>query len=246
MSRQRTGVGAAWLMLALGGGIGLADITSAASEDFPRDVLKGIEAMRRLPVDGFHVVESQGRLLLVSTNGHYVVSGGRILDLWNQIEVKRVADLDGTFRLPLARMGIDASALGGLIVNAASAQGRVTVFLDPASPESRKLLPQLQALESSYRLELIFVPAQPARASVSRALICDEAAARTFFKDGQVPAPIAASTPCGQKELERARVTVQLLGIQTLPFSVTGTGATLAGAPDHYRDFVAANQEAVR
>lgn len=225
------------------GAVVLAGTSAAAAEHFPQDVLKGIEAMRRLPVEGFHVVESQGRLLLVSTNGHYAVAGGRILDLWNQIEVKRVADLDATFRLPLARMGIEAAALGGLTVETASARGRLTVFLDPASPESRKLLPQLRSLEPSHRLELIFVPAQPARAAIARALICDEAAARSFFETGEVPAPIAASNPCGQKELERARATVQLLSIQTLPFSVTGNGSVLAGAPDHYADFVASNQE---
>ncbi len=64
-----------------------SDAAFSAPADVPHDVLKGIEAMRRLPAEGFHIVESQGRLLLVSTNGHYVVSGGRILDLWNQIEI---------------------------------------------------------------------------------------------------------------------------------------------------------------
>ena len=100
-------------------------------ENIPRDVLKGIEAMRRLPVDGFHVVESQGRLLLVSTNGHYVVSGGRIIDLWNQIEVKSVADVDGTTRIPLSRMGIEASALGGIVTGQVREPQRVTAFVDP-------------------------------------------------------------------------------------------------------------------
>jgi thiol:disulfide interchange protein DsbC len=224
----------------------MTTVMAHAADEFPRDVLKGIEAMRRMPADGFHVVESQGRLLLVSTNGHYVVSGGRILDLWNQLEVKRVADLEGTLRLPLARMGINAASFGGLVIDPANATARVTVFLDPASADSRKLLPQLRQLGNAYRLELIFVPAQPARAAVSRAIICDTAAAQRFFLEGTVPAPLPAASDCGQKELERARVSLQLLGIQTLPFSVAGNGVTLAGAPDHYRDFVAANQETAR
>lgn len=145
---------------------GIAGLPSAISApaDVPHDVLKGIEAMRRLPAEGFHIVESQGRLLLVSTNGHYVVSGGRILDLWNQVEITSVADVEATTHMPLARMGIDASALGGVVIGQESARQRVTTFLDPASAESRKVLPLVRELAKSYRLDVVFVPAQPARA----------------------------------------------------------------------------------
>lgn len=215
----------------------------AAESDIPRDVLKGIEAMRRLPAEGFHVVESQGRLLLVSTNGHYVVAGGRILDLWNQVEVKSVADVDGTLRMPLARMGIEANALGGVVAGQGHSAQRVTAFLDPGSPESRKLLPLLRELGKQFRLDVVFVPAQPARAGISRALICDRQAALAFLNESRVPAPLADSNACGEKELERARVTVQLLGITSLPFTVSPNGATVAGTPKNYAAFVTANLE---
>jgi thiol:disulfide interchange protein DsbC len=216
---------------------------AASTAELPRDVLTGIEAMRRLPADGFHIVESQGRLLLVSTNGHYVVSGGRILDLWNQIEVRSVADVEGTLRMPLARMGIDAKALGGAVVGESQSPQRVTVFLDPGSPESRKLLPYIRELGKSYRVEVIFVPAQPARGGIARALICDPQATLRFISDAEIPTPLAESERCGEKELERARVSVQLLGIKVLPFTVAPNGATVGGTPKHYATFVAANLE---
>jgi len=219
-------------------------VSAGADNTIPRDVLEGIEAMRRLPVDGFHIVESQGRLLLVSTNGHYVVSGGRIIDLWNQIEVKSVADVDGTTRIPLARMGIEAAALGGIVAGQAKEQQRVTAFLDPSSPESRKLLPYLRDVGKTYRLEIVFVPAQPSRAGISRALICDPKAAMTFIEQGTVPAPVSDANGCGRKELERARVTVALLGIEALPFTVAPNGATVAGTPKNFAEFVASNREA--
>lgn len=216
---------------------------SAAESDFPRDALKGIEAMRRLPADGFHVVESQGRLLLVSTNGHYVIAGGRILDLWNQVEVKSVADVDGTLRMPLARMGIEAKSLGGIVAGQANSAQRVTAFLDPGSPESRKVLPLLRELGKQYRLDVVFVPAQPARAGITRALICDREAALAFLNESRIPTPLSDSSSCGERELERARVTVQLLGITSLPFTVSPNGATVAGTPKDYAAFVAANLE---
>lgn len=222
---------------------GFFSSTCIAASDFPRDALKGIEAMRRLPADGFHVVQSQGRLLLVSTNGHYVVADGRILDLWNQLEVKSVADVEGTLRMPLARMGIEASALGGVVMGRTDSTSRVTVFLDPGSAESRKLLPQLRAVGERYRLDVIFLPAQTARAGMSRALICDANAARAFINESRAPVPIPDSASCGQKELERARVTAQLLGITSLPFTVCPNGVTIGGAPKNYGEFVAANSE---
>lgn len=216
---------------------------SAAESDFPHDALKGIEAMRQLPAGGFHVVESQGRLLLVSTNGHYVVTGGRILDLWNQVEVKSVADVEGTLRLPLARMGIEANALGGITTGQADSAQKVTAFLDPGSAESRKLLPLLRELGKQYRVDVVFVPAQPARAGISRALICDRQAALAFVNESRAPAALPDSNSCGEKELERARVTVQLLGISSLPFTVSPNGAAVAGTPKNYAAFVAANLE---
>lgn len=215
----------------------------AAEKDFPSDALKGIDAMRRLPADGFHLVESQGRLLLVSTNGHYVVTGGRVLDLWNQVEVKSVADVEGTLRMPLARMGIQADAFGGLVAGQPNSAQRVTAFLDPGSTESRKLLPLLRDLGKHYRIEVIFVPAQPQRAGTSRALICDPQAALAFYQESRVPSPLPDSNECGQKQLERARVTVQLLGITSLPFTVSPNGATVAGTPKNYTAFVTANLE---
>lgn len=216
---------------------------SAAESDFPHDALKGIEAMRRLPADGFHIVESQGRLLLVSTNGHYVVTGGRILDLWNQTEVKSVADVEGTLRLPLARMGIEAKALGGITTGQTNSAQKVTAFLDPGSAESRKLLPPLRELSKQYRIDVVFVPAQPARAGISRALICDRQAAFAFFNDSRAPAALPDSNSCGEEELARARVTVQLLGISSLPFTVSPNGAAIAGTPKNYSAFVTANLE---
>lgn len=225
-------------------GFGVATVLAQESDrEIPRDVLKGIDAMRQLPADGFHVVESQGRLLLVSTNGHYVVTGGRLLDLWNQLEIRSVADVEATLRLPLSRMGISTSDLGGVSVGLDAPVAAVTVFLDPASPESQKLLPQLRNLAAERRVDLVFVPARPERTNVSRALICDGDAARKFFSSSSIPAGVSGPQNCGNQELERARVTVQLLGIKNLPFSVTANGATVAGTPKDYIVFVAANQE---
>lgn len=214
----------------------------AEDSDIPRDVLKGIEAMKPLPVDGFQVVQSQGRLLLVSTNGHYVVTG-RIMDLWNLIEVRSVADVERTERIPLAHLGLSARQLGGVSVGKSEPREAVTVFLDPASSQSQEILPRLRELGNAHRVDLVFVPALAQRAAVARALICHPEAVAPFFNNTRVPEPQPEGDACGVAELQRARVTVQLLGIHTLPFSIAPNGATLAGAPKEYAQFIASNQE---
>src|SRR5579884_2875490 len=81
----------------------VAAMAQTPDVDIPADVLKSIEAMKPLPADQFQIVQSQGRIFLVSANGHYVVSG-RVLDLWNGVEVRSVADIEKTERIPLAHL----------------------------------------------------------------------------------------------------------------------------------------------
>ncbi|MFL6600819.1 MAG: hypothetical protein ACJ8R9_05755 [Steroidobacteraceae bacterium] len=215
---------------------------AAADSDIPHDVLKGIEAMKPLPAEGFQVVQAQGRILLVSTNGHYVVTG-RILDLWNSIEVRSVADVEKTERIPLSHLGLTARQLGGVSLGKSEVREAVTVFVDPGSPQSQELLPQLRELARSRRIDLVFVPAQPNRAALARAFICHPESATAFLETTRLPEPLPDGDGCGVGELQRARVTIQLLGVHTLPFSIAPNGATAAGAPKDYARFVATNQE---
>ena len=86
-ARKQSGL---WLFLAMT----LLHVSAAWSDqEIPRDLLKGIEAMRRLPVEGVQLVQAQGQLLIVSTNGHYVITGGRLIDLWNNLRLVGVACL---------------------------------------------------------------------------------------------------------------------------------------------------------
>jgi hypothetical protein len=214
----------------------------ATEPDIPRDVLKGIEAMKPLPVDGFQVIQSQGRIFLASTNGHYVVTG-RIMDLWNGVEIHSVADVDRTERIPLSHLGLSARQLGGVSVGKNEAREAVTVFVDPASAQSQQLLPVLREISRSRRIDLVFIPALPERAGIARALICHPESASAFFESARLPQPPPDADTCGVAELQRARVTVQLLGVHTLPFSIAPNGATLVGTPKDYPRFIADNQE---
>lgn len=221
----------------------MPDVASAA-DAFPRDYLQGIKSMQQLPAEGFHVVESNdGRFMLVSTNGHYVILNPKILDMWNQVEVKSVSDLKASDRIPLSRMGLSADKLGGVTLGDKSQAKRTTVFLDPASPESSKVLPAVRELASKQRVDVVFFPAAENRTDTTRALVCDPAAAMRFVERGQLPAPRSASDGCGNEAMQRTRVTIQLLGIEVLPFTVAPNGATVIGTPKDYVALVNKNLE---
>lgn len=241
MNVQALGVTAALTMLAL---LGRSEISIAApGEAFPRDFLQGIDAMKQLPVDGFHAVESKGRFMLVSTNGHYVILSPKILDMWNQVEVSSVADIKASDRIPLSRMGLSADKLGGIILGDKAAAKRTTVFLDPASPESRKVLPAVRELASRDRVDVVFFPAAETRTDTTRALVCDPTAARRYIEHGELPPPRSASDKCANEAMQRAQVTLRLLGIEVLPFTVAPNGATIPGTPNDYVALVDRNRE---
>ncbi len=225
---------AATTLLALSATSGFAEPAG-----FPSHVLNGIDALQKLPAEGFHVVESQGRTLLVSTNGHYVVLGGRILDLWNQVEIRRVADVPKAQRIPLNRLRLDLDELGGVTVGQGA---RVVVFLDPLSKETPKLLEDIRALRASYQFRLVFMPAKADRRRASQALACSPTDARRFIHTGETPMSIPGDPGCGKERLQKTLVTASLLGIKIVPFTIAPNGATRPGHSTNYRGFLEENR----
>lgn len=212
----------------------------AETSGFPADVVRGIDAMARLPVRGFSVVESQGRMLLMSDNGHYVIVGGRLLDMWNQTEVHSVSDVRKTERIPVRRMGLTADKFGGLTLG----QGpRVMVWLDALGAETRAVLDQIGKLRDRFTFEVVWLPALPQRKDANRALICSKRAAEQYVRTAD-PEPLRAPAgDCGREELAKTLTTAAVLGIDRVPFSIAPNGQTLIGASRTFAEFLAQNLE---
>ena len=211
---------------------------------WPQGILSGIDAMKKLPVQGFSVVESQGRVMLVSSNGHYAVVDGRIMDMWNGFEIRSVADVERSLAIPLAKMGIGPEELSGVMVgNAAPGRPKpVTVFLDPASPETPKILPAIQQFAPEYPFHVVFVPARSERNKVSQALLCSPEAAEQYIASGRITAA-EPTDMCGADKLKKNIVTVQVLGIDTLPFTIASNGQVAPGVPQDFGEFLSRNLE---
>ena len=212
---------------------------------WPEGMLDDIDAMAQLPARAFHVVESNGRTVMVSSNGHYAVFNGELWDMWNGFRIRSVEDVERSKAIPLERLGLADSALEGITLQGVAEPpgGRVTVFLDPGAPEGADAVRAARALLARYSFRLVFVPAHEGRQPATQALLCTAAAARAFVLSGTVARQAPAEPRCGLEAMHRNLALVQVLGIDALPFTIAPNGVVLPGAATGYGAFLAANEE---
>lgn len=219
----------------------------AQTNDWNNRMIQGIDAMQRLQVKRFSVVESQGRLFLISDNGQYVVPDVDLRDMWNGVRITSVADVKRSFAIPLDRMNIGDDDLGGIMIGkrVTGEPKPVTLFIDPASPETQKILPAVRQFASTYPFRLVFVPARVERNRATEALLCSREAAQEFVRTGVVP-DVGTQDRCGMDATRKNIMLVQVLNIDSLPFLLASNGRASAGVPENLADFLSENVELVK
>ena len=229
---------------ALAGCVAAAPLWAQGMPGWPQGILDDIDAMATLPAQAFHVVESGGRTTLVSSNGHYAVVNGELWDMWNGFRIRSVADVQRSLAIPIQRLGI-SEALAGITLQTVAEPpgGRVTLFLDPAAPEGVSAVTAARRLLDRYAFRLVFVPAHQGRYAASQSLLCSQSAAQGFVISGQVARNTPPGQRCGLDAMHRNITLVQVLGIDTLPFTVAPNGMVLPGVPAAYGQFLADNEE---
>jgi thiol:disulfide interchange protein DsbC len=211
------------------------EATPAAGESAAgmKALLRGIEGMTRLPVNGVRLVQAGGRLLLVSANGRYVFPGPA-WDLWHGA---RLDSLDQATRLAASidrkRLGLDAAVGRHRYGHGAK---EVVIFIDPRSAHCRALLGKLPDLGTRDRFRLVSIPVMgpESEAAVAR-LTClaarDTAAARERLLSGDVDHLPVPGADCNGAPAERALVTAELLGVSVVPYLIAPDGRLQQGAP---------------
>ena len=222
----------------LTGLIGIGSSFMATAVEAPselQEMLRGIDGMRRLPVQGMQMVRAGERVLFVSANGRYVFTGPA-WDLWHGAALDsletagRLAE-----RIDLQRLRLDPQALGALQFG--NGEEEVVIFVDPRCPHCHDLMARLPALTERYRFLLVPLPvlgpdSEDAVARLGCLAATDAAAARDALlndKADELPEP----TPgCGQAPAQRALVTAQLLGIAGVPYLIAPDGRLQQGVPE--------------
>jgi thiol:disulfide interchange protein DsbC len=195
--------------------------------------LRGVEAMRRLPVTGLHLVKRGEDTFFVSDNGRLVIVGSAF-DLWNGAPVTTLAEAERMAgRLDLLRLGLKPEDLGALRFGLGTEQ--VVAFVDPRCPHCRALLGQIPALADRYRFALVLLPVLgPESEALARRLACagssaPETAVQALLTEDytRLPEPAADCVPEG---LARARAAAQVIGVPGVPFVIAPDGRIARGA----------------
>jgi thiol:disulfide interchange protein DsbC len=197
-----------------------------------------IVGMRRLDTVGFQLVElSNGKLVLVSADGHYAILGGRMMDFWNSREIKSLADLSGSQRIPLSRLPMDD--LGTVKVGKGPMVG---IFIDPLSPTTAQVLEAVEGLKKEYSFNLILVPSNDDRKEMTRRLLCVSSdKAYKAMLSGLKKDVKVKDDDCGREQLQRNYVTAMMFSIKQVPFIIASNGMSSKGLPNNFQEFLKNN-----
>ncbi|MBK5966709.1 hypothetical protein CCR95_22180 [Thiocystis minor] len=211
--------------------------------------MKGIDGLRRLPIQGVSIMQSGEKIFFVSANGRYVFLGPAI-DLWHGERLNSLADADRlTGRIDIGRLKLNASDLGALDVGDGTRE--ILVFVDPMCPHCATLLDQIQVLSPAqrtpYRFRLIplaLLGADSIAAAVNLNCLAasDRAAATQALLTHTLETVPTAQERCGQGALQRALVTAHLLGISTVPFLIAPDGRLQPGIPADLLTWIAGGE----
>lgn len=215
---------------------GPAVASSSATEADPREWLRGIDGMRRLPVTGLQMVRSGERTLFVSENGRFVFTGPAY-DLWNRLRLASLEDAErASSRIDLSAMGLAVNELTP--IDFGSGARDVVAFVDPRCPHCEALLAQMPGLAERYRFRLVLVPVLGRDSeTLVRRLGCvareaPERALQALLRHDYDALP-AEPRPCDATGLQRALVVARLLGIEGVPYLIAPDGRVGRGSlPD--------------
>jgi len=223
--------------------------SAAASAPMPRvlgDALtKGIgmgadqiKATKRLPVQGMSIIETvDGKTFVVSDNGRVAIIGGRIIDLFENREIKGISDTESLDHINLKRMGIKGVELATFTIGNGPIEA--VVFVDPMCEPCRLLIGEMPKFAKQYTFQVVVYPLRGGPSGVAaRALACapDRALALTAFTSGRLESLPPPPRSCDVSNVQKAMITGTVLGIRNLPFLILPEGKTFAGPSFHLAD----------
>ncbi len=191
-----------------------------------------IKATKKLPVQGMSIIETvDGKTFVVSDNGRVAIIGGRIIDLFENREIKGISDTESLDHINFRRMGIKASELSTFTVG--NGPTEVVVFVDPMCEPCRLLVADMPKYTKQYTFQVVVYPLRGGPSGVAaRALACapDKGLALSAFATGKLETLPPPKRDCDVAHVQKAMITGSVLGIRNLPFLILPDGKTYAGA----------------
>ncbi len=194
------------------------------------------------------MVKTGDQTVFISSNGRFALTGGKLMDIWTQQEIKDLPDIDKIAnRIDLSRMKLNVDDLGPVTIG--HGKTSVLVFIDPRCPYCGKVMKDLQALQDQYTFKLVMVPILgPESQNIVVQLACQLGSSDSKLKDtvrdrllkqDYVGLPTEPPGQCNKEPLQKAVVTAKLFGLQGVPFLIAPDGRTHSGAPEVLADWLA-------
>lgn len=206
-----------------------------------------IDGMQDLPISGLKMVKTGEQTVFISSNGRFALTGGKLMDIWTQQEIKDLPDIDTIAnRIDLSRMKLNVDDLGPVTIG--HGKTSVLVFIDPRCPYCGKVMKDLQALQDQYTFKLVMVPILgPESQNIVVQLSCQlgsndaklkDSVRDRLLKQDYAGLPTEPPSPCNKEPLQKAVVTAKLFGLHGVPFLIAPDGRTHSGAPEVLADWL--------
>lgn len=212
-----------------------------------KDTMRGIDEVKRLPVQGLSFVKSGDKIMLITDNGHFVVTGAfKLIDMWQGKVLTSVSDTKGIDKVDLRKIGLNPDEISAFTIG--SGKKEVVIFIDPMCDYCHQLIGQLESLGKDYVFKLVLIPVLGNQsAEIIKKLICNPNNKKDPSKDpskeplkvslnalliknySQLPPLDNKNGSCDLIPLQKALVTTKLLGIQGVPFIFLPSHNTFRG-----------------
>lgn len=192
-----------------------------------------------LPTGDLIIGEKGGNLHFITANGRYVFSG-RMIDVWEQKEIRSADDLRATMgKINLKKMGFTPDQLNAFVIGAGNTQ-EVNIFVDPLCEFCNGLIKeatQIVASTSKYQFNFIVVPALGDESHrLSKAFYCSNEPL-----DKKVDALLNNSvdrlsqpSACDTTKYDLTLYAASAVGVSGVPFLINQDGVPTAGTPANF------------
>jgi len=204
--------------------------------------IDGLDEIVRLPAGGLVLAShDNGKLMIMSANGRFLVQGGTIFDMWNKgvpiTSIQQGKDL--AQRVNINSMDLDLDELFSFKFGNLKKE-RIVVFIDPITANSRKILEQVTKIKS-YAVTVVVAPLiKKGSMKLAQSLACLRETNKKAAKDALVSGNFAflpKKHSCGAGQMQKTLITTQMLGVTGLPFVIAPDGRTFNGSPPDLESF---------
>lgn len=182
----------------------------------------------------FRLVETQNGLVMMSTNGRYVLKG-QLYDAWKKEEIESVDQLSlNNSQIPLREMSIDFSSLNSFLTGNVM-KPNVVIFVDPLCPACHQLLEQTESLNDEYSFTFVVVPALGDKSNeLASKFYCatDKNERVTAFKNSSLT-NLTQQVDCDKSGYTQTLMLAQIIGVNGVPMIIAPDQTIGRGVPDN-------------